>query len=86
MKKWIIVVVALVVIGAGIFLFSWFRSQRAMASANFQTVPAERGSLTGTVPTAGLRMCYILLKEAVRRGADVIATICPRYEGSVRTS
>jgi len=35
------------------------------------------GSLTGTVPRAGLRMCYILLKEAVRRGADVIATICP---------
>jgi heterodisulfide reductase subunit B len=35
------------------------------------------GSLTGTVPEAGLRMCYILLKEAVRRGADVIATICP---------
>jgi len=34
-------------------------------------------SLTGTVPTAGLRMSYILLKEAVRRGADVIATICP---------
>lgn len=35
------------------------------------------GSLTGTVPEAGLRMTYILLKEAVRRGADVIATICP---------
>lgn len=35
------------------------------------------GSLTGTVPEAGLRMCYILLKEAVRRGANVIATICP---------
>jgi heterodisulfide reductase subunit B len=35
------------------------------------------GSLTGTVPEAGLRMCYILLKEAVRRGADVIAVICP---------
>lgn len=35
------------------------------------------GSLTGTVPKAGLRMCYILLKEAVRRGADCIATICP---------
>jgi heterodisulfide reductase subunit B len=35
------------------------------------------GSLTGTVPTAGLRMCYILLEEAERRGADVIATICP---------
>ena len=35
------------------------------------------GSLTGTVPEAGLRMTYILLKEAIRRGADVIATICP---------
>jgi heterodisulfide reductase subunit B len=35
------------------------------------------GSLTGTLPEAGLRMTYILLKEAVRRGADVIATICP---------
>jgi heterodisulfide reductase subunit B len=35
------------------------------------------GSLTGTVPVAGLRMTYILLKEAVRRGADVIATVCP---------
>jgi heterodisulfide reductase subunit B2 len=35
------------------------------------------GSLTGTVPEAGLRLSYILLKEAVRRGADVIATVCP---------
>jgi heterodisulfide reductase subunit B len=35
------------------------------------------GSLTGTVPEAGLRLTYILLKEAVRRGADVIAAICP---------
>lgn len=35
------------------------------------------GSLTGTVPEAGLRLTYILLKEAVRRGADVVATICP---------
>jgi heterodisulfide reductase subunit B len=35
------------------------------------------GSLTGTVPEAGLRLSYILLKEAVRRGADVIATTCP---------
>jgi heterodisulfide reductase subunit B len=33
--------------------------------------------LTGTVPEAGLRLTYILLKEAVRRGADVIATVCP---------
>jgi heterodisulfide reductase subunit B len=35
------------------------------------------GSLTGTIPKVGLRLSYILLKEAVRRGADVIATICP---------
>lgn len=35
------------------------------------------GSLTGTLPEAGLRLSYILLKEAARRGADVIATICP---------
>lgn len=35
------------------------------------------GSLTGTLPEAGLRLTYILLKEAARRGADVIATICP---------
>lgn len=35
------------------------------------------GSLTGTIPEAGLRLSYIILKEAVRRGADVVATICP---------
>ena len=35
------------------------------------------GSLTGTVREAGLRLAYILLKEAVRRGADVIAVVCP---------
>lgn len=35
------------------------------------------GSLTGTLPTAGLRLSYILLKEATKRGANVIATVCP---------
>lgn len=35
------------------------------------------GSLTGTLPEAGLRLSYILLKEALKRGADVIATVCP---------
>ncbi len=35
------------------------------------------GSLTGTLPEAGLRLTYILLKEAIRRGADVVATVCP---------
>ncbi len=35
------------------------------------------GSLTGTLPEAGLRLAYILLKEAMRQGAQVIATVCP---------
>ncbi len=35
------------------------------------------GSLTGTIKEAGLRLSYIILKEARRRGADVIATACP---------
>lgn len=35
------------------------------------------GSETGTLPEVGLRLVFNLLKEAVRRGADVIATICP---------
>ncbi|MCS7090715.1 MAG: CoB--CoM heterodisulfide reductase iron-sulfur subunit B family protein [Verrucomicrobiota bacterium] len=35
------------------------------------------GTLTGTVPEAGLRLSYILLKEAQRRGAHVLATVCP---------
>jgi len=35
------------------------------------------GSLTGTIEEVGLRLNYILLKEAKKKGADVIATICP---------
>lgn len=35
------------------------------------------GSLTGTLPEAGLRLSYIILKEALKRGAEVIATVCP---------
>jgi heterodisulfide reductase subunit B len=35
------------------------------------------GSLTGTVPQAGIRLVYILMKEARRRGADCLATVCP---------
>lgn len=35
------------------------------------------GSLTGTLPEPGLLCSYILLKEALKRGADVIATVCP---------
>lgn len=35
------------------------------------------GSLTGTLPEAGLHCSYLILKEALRRGADVLATVCP---------
>lgn len=35
------------------------------------------GSLTGTVPQAGIRMVYILLNEARKRGADCLVTVCP---------
>jgi heterodisulfide reductase subunit B len=35
------------------------------------------GSLTGTLPEPGLLCSYILLKEAITRGADLIATVCP---------
>ena len=35
------------------------------------------GSLTGTIPTVGVRLNYELLKEAVRNGAEAIVTICP---------
>jgi len=35
------------------------------------------GTLTGTIPDAGLRLNRILLKEAKRRGADVMITVCP---------
>lgn len=35
------------------------------------------GSLTGTLPQAGVRMVYILQNEAKKRGADCIATVCP---------
>lgn len=35
------------------------------------------GSLTGTVQDVGVRLSYVILKEAKRRGADVVATACP---------
>ncbi len=35
------------------------------------------GSLTGTVPKAGIRLVFILHNEARKRGADCIATVCP---------
>ncbi|MCX5794314.1 MAG: CoB--CoM heterodisulfide reductase iron-sulfur subunit B family protein [Elusimicrobia bacterium] len=35
------------------------------------------GSLTGTVPEVGLRLAYIIIKEAKKRGAEAIVTVCP---------
>lgn len=35
------------------------------------------GSLTGTVPEAGIRMVYILMNEAKKRGATCLSTVCP---------
>jgi len=35
------------------------------------------GTLTGTIEDVGLRLNYILLREAKRRKADLIATACP---------
>jgi len=35
------------------------------------------GSLTGTVQEVGLRLSYILLKEAKKRGCHVVSTACP---------
>lgn len=35
------------------------------------------GSLTGTIQDVGIRLNYILLKEALRRGAQALVTICP---------
>ena len=35
------------------------------------------GSLTGTIHEVGVRLNYILLKEAARKGAEAVVTICP---------
>jgi len=35
------------------------------------------GSLTGTMAEIGLRLSYLLLREAAKRGANVISTVCP---------
>ncbi len=35
------------------------------------------GAMTGTIHDVGVRLNYILLKEAMRQGAQAIVTICP---------
>jgi heterodisulfide reductase subunit B len=49
------------------------------------------GSLTGTIEDIGLRLNYLLLKEAKSREANVLATVCPlcqynleAYQGPMR--
>ena len=51
------------------------------------------GTFTGTIENAGLRLSYIIVKEAKRLGADMIATACPLcqfnlecYQGSMEKS
>ena len=55
MKKWIIVIVVILIIAGGFYFFGPLRNQRqATASAEFQTVTAERGDLTATVGATGV--------------------------------
>jgi heterodisulfide reductase subunit B len=35
------------------------------------------GSLTGTITRVGIRLNYMILKEAIRKGAQAIVTLCP---------
>lgn len=43
------------------------------------------GSLTGTIHSVGVRLNYILLKEAARKGAQAVATICPLCQFNLDT-
>jgi HlyD family secretion protein len=55
MKKWIIVIVVVLILAGGFYIFGPLRNQRqATASAEFQTVTAERGELTATVGATGV--------------------------------
>lgn len=54
-RKWIIAIIAVLVVVAGIVGFSYFRQQRQAAAATmFQTVPAANGDLTATVGATGV--------------------------------
>lgn len=55
MKRWIYLVLAILVVAAGVYYFGPMRSrQQAAAAGNYQTAPVERGSLTATVGATGL--------------------------------
>jgi len=59
------------------------RMDELMTSAGVPTVEYSLktkccgGSLTGTMHSVGLRLNHILLKEALRKGAQAIITVCP---------
>ena len=49
------------------------------------------GSLMGTMEEVAIRLCFLLIKEAKERGANVLATMCPlcqfnleAYQGKMR--
>jgi HlyD family secretion protein len=55
MRKWWIVIIAAVIVVAGVIAFGFLRSrQRAAAFSNLQTEPARRGDLTATVGATGV--------------------------------
>ncbi len=55
MKRWFFVILGVIVIAGGVYIFGPLRSQRlAAAQASLQTTPAARGSLTATVGATGL--------------------------------
>lgn len=59
------------------------RMDELMQAVGIPTVPYSLktkccgGALTGTIHDVGVRLNYVLLKEAMRAGADCIVTICP---------
>lgn len=55
MKKWVIVVIVILAVAGGIFLFGRYRSRQAAAAQGaYQTAPLERGDLTATVGATGV--------------------------------
>ncbi|HNB54049.1 MAG TPA: hypothetical protein PK530_19025, partial [Anaerolineales bacterium] len=56
MKRFLTILVIVIVIGGGIFAFSRYRAQqtRAETLANLLTEPAQTGSLTATVGATGV--------------------------------
>jgi heterodisulfide reductase subunit B len=56
---------------------------RLLAATGAEVVPFPLktkccgGSQTGTIPEVGSRLCHIIRQEAQRKGASLIATLCP---------